>query len=97
MKHIKQERSLPKRSVMKLNFEPISLDKQTDYLKLLADCPEVASDYSFLNIWAWAEDYGLRWALKNVLFFSLRTYSYLFNTNRPSQRLVRCRLPRQLP
>jgi hypothetical protein len=73
MKHIKQERSLPKRSVMNLNFEPISLDKQTDYLKLLADCPEVASDYSFLNIWAWAEDYGLRWAWEEDLVWIKQT------------------------
>ena len=47
---------------MTLQFEPIRLEKQQDYLELLAQCPQVASDYSFINIWAWAEDYGLRWA-----------------------------------
>jgi len=47
---------------MNLQFEPISLEKQQDYLKILARCPQVASDYSFMNIWAWAEDYGLTWA-----------------------------------
>lgn len=47
---------------MTLQFEPISLEKQQDYLKILARCPQVASDYSFMNIWAWAEDYGLTWA-----------------------------------
>jgi hypothetical protein len=47
---------------MNLQFEPISFEKQQDYLKLLARCPQVTSDYSFLNIWAWAEDYGLNWA-----------------------------------
>ena len=47
---------------MSLQFEPISLEKQQDYLKILARCPQVASDYSFMNIWAWAEDYGLTWA-----------------------------------
>ena len=47
---------------MILQFEPISLEKQQDYLKMLARCPQVASDYSFMNIWAWAEDYGLTWA-----------------------------------
>jgi len=73
MKHIKQERSLPKRSVMNLNFEPISLEKQTDYLKLLEQCSEVASDYSFLNIWAWAEDYGLRWAWEEDLVWIKQT------------------------
>jgi len=47
---------------MPLTFEPISLDCQKDYLDLLSRCPQVASDYSFLNIWAWAEEYGLQWA-----------------------------------
>jgi hypothetical protein len=47
---------------MTLFFEPISLDRQTPYLDLLARCPQVPSDYSFLNIWAWAEEYGLQWA-----------------------------------
>ena len=47
---------------MNLEFEPIRLEKQEDYLKMLARCPQVASDYSFMNLWAWAEDYGLSWA-----------------------------------
>ena len=47
---------------MNLQFEPISLEKQEDYQKMLARCPQVASDYSFMNLWAWAEDYGLSWA-----------------------------------
>ena len=29
---------------------------------MLARCPQIASDYSFMNIWGWAEDYGLAWA-----------------------------------
>ena len=47
---------------MTLQFEPISFDKQQQYLERLSQCPQVASDYSFINIWAWAEDYGLAWA-----------------------------------
>ena len=47
---------------MTLQFEPIGLEKQEDYLKMLARCPQVASDYSFMNIWAWAQEYGLSWA-----------------------------------
>ncbi len=47
---------------MNLNFESITLDHQEDYLILLAQCPQIASDYSFLNIWGWAEEYELRWA-----------------------------------
>lgn len=47
---------------MTLRFEPIRLDRQEDYLAILAQCPQIASDYSFLNLWAWSEEYGLRWA-----------------------------------
>ncbi len=47
---------------MSLQFEPISLDKQEDYLNMLTRCPQVASDYSFMNLWGWAQEYGLTWA-----------------------------------
>ena len=47
---------------MDLQFEPISLEKQQDYLEMLTRCPQISSDYSFMNIWGWAEDYGLTWA-----------------------------------
>ncbi len=52
---------------MKLKFEPIDLERQQEYLALLAQCPQAASDYSFLNIWAWAEEYGLHWAWDGTL------------------------------
>jgi hypothetical protein len=48
--------------MMSLRFEPIDLEKQEDYLKILARCPQVASDYSFLNLWAWSPEYELSWA-----------------------------------
>ena len=47
---------------MDLRFEPISLDRQEDYLEIFSRCPQIASDYSFLNLWAWAEEYGVSWA-----------------------------------
>ncbi len=47
---------------MTLHFEPIRLDRQEDYLAILAQSPQIASDYSFLNLWAWSEEYGLNWA-----------------------------------
>jgi len=50
-----------------LGFEPISLDRQEDYLEKLSQCPQVASDYSFLNLWAWANEYELRWAWEDDL------------------------------
>jgi hypothetical protein len=58
---------------MPLRFEPISLDRQKEYLDLLAACPQVASDYSFLNLWAWAEDYGLRWAWQEEMVWIQQT------------------------
>ena len=47
---------------MNLQFDPINLDRQNDYLEVLSRCPQITSDYSFLNLWAWAEEYELRWA-----------------------------------
>lgn len=64
---------MPKRFVMNLSFEPISLAKQKDYLELLDNCPQVASDYSFLNLWAWADDYGLHWAWEENLVWIKQT------------------------
>ena len=58
---------------MSLRFEPISLDRQKDYLALLEKSPQVASDYSFLNLWAWAEDYGLQWAWEADLVWIKQT------------------------
>lgn len=42
-------------------FTPVSLDRQAEYLERFAQCPQKASDYSFVNIWGWAEEYGLEW------------------------------------
>lgn len=47
---------------MQIQFTPIDLSRRADYRARLAKCAEVASDYSFLNLWAWAEEYGLTWA-----------------------------------
>jgi hypothetical protein len=47
---------------MSYEFEPLSLDRRAAYLERFARCPEKASDYSFANIWGWAEEYGLEWS-----------------------------------
>lgn len=47
---------------MPFQFEPIKLDRQNEYLECWAHCPQKASDYSFVNLWAWKEPYGLLWA-----------------------------------
>ena len=47
-------------------------------MELLGKCPQVASDYSFLNLWAWAEDYGLHWAWEDDLVWIKQTYPETF-------------------
>jgi hypothetical protein len=64
---------------MDLLFEPVTLEKQSVYLDYLARCPERSSDYSFLNIWAWAPEYGLEWAWEDDLVWIRQT--------RPTERL----------
>lgn len=43
------------------HFTPVTLHGQERYLSLLALCPQKTSDYSFANIFGWAEEYGLEW------------------------------------
>lgn len=47
---------------MQLNFEPIDISRQEEYQAKLAQCSQIASDYSFINIWGWGPEYGLHWA-----------------------------------
>lgn len=47
---------------MALAFEPIRLERQAEYTKLFESCLQSASDYTFANIWGWAEEYDLSWA-----------------------------------
>jgi hypothetical protein len=58
---------------MRLNFDPITLDKQRDYLEYFVACPQKASDYSFVNLWGWAEEYGLSWAWSDGLVWIKQT------------------------
>ncbi len=58
---------------MALNFEEITLDRQEDYLTYFDSCLEVSSDYSFVNIWGWAEEYGLVWACSDNLVWIKQT------------------------
>jgi len=43
-------------------FCPISLDGQAEYNRLLAQCTQKPSDYSFVNLWGWGREYGLEWS-----------------------------------
>lgn len=58
---------------MKLFFEPITIDKQNKYLDYFSRCPQKTSDYSFINLWGWAEEYGLLWAWENDLIWLKQT------------------------
>lgn len=50
-----------------LNFEDIALSGQDAYLSLLERSGVKASDYSFINLWGWAHEYGLSWAWEDGL------------------------------
>jgi hypothetical protein len=43
-------------------FEPVRLEQQSAYAQIVAATPQCPSDYSFTNLWGWAEEYGLEWA-----------------------------------
>ncbi len=58
---------------MREGFEEISLDRRDAYLERLAKCPQKVSDYSFGNLWGWAEEYGLRWRFGESHVWILQT------------------------
>ncbi len=58
---------------MPLNFEPISLNKQNEYLDTFGRCPQKSSDYSFINLWGWSNDYGLYWAWSDDMVWIKQT------------------------
>jgi len=58
---------------MNLIFEPVRLEKGTIYLQRLSECANRASDYSFINLWGWAEEYGLQWAWDEDLVWIQQT------------------------
>lgn len=59
---------------MSLNFEPIRVNQQEAYIRMLAFCPQPTSDYSFVNLWAWADEYGLIWAWENDMVWIQQTF-----------------------
>ena len=54
---------------MQMDFEPIRLEQQADYLKALEQCSQKSSDYSFSNLFGWADEYGLTWAWDDNLIW----------------------------
>jgi len=47
---------------MTLEFEPITLARQDEYNHRFDACLQAASDYTFTNLWGWAEEHDLSWA-----------------------------------
>ncbi len=58
---------------IQLNFEPIDLKRQSEYLARFDQCTQKVSDYSFVNLWSWAEEYGLFWSWTDDLVFIKQT------------------------
>lgn len=58
---------------MSLVFEPVTKKKQDQYLKFLDACPLKSSDYSFVNLWSWADTHGLMWAWDSNLVWIKQT------------------------
>jgi len=45
-----------------MNFQKIELEQQDDYNRRLAMSGYGVSDYSFVNLWSWADKYQLTWS-----------------------------------
>lgn len=45
-----------------LIFEPITFERKDEYMERLALSNTKSSDFSFTNIWGWADEYSLEWA-----------------------------------
>ncbi len=58
---------------MTFDFMPITIDRQADYRGFLEKTPQVTSEYSFINLWSWAVDYGLQWAFSDHLVWIRQT------------------------
>ncbi len=59
---------------MKLDFQPISLDRQKEYGERLRLMPQVSSDYSFVHFWSWRNEYQLEWAWDTELVWIRQNY-----------------------
>jgi len=54
---------------MSFKFKPIGLTDQSEFQKYLSECPQIASDFSFTNLWSWAPVYGLEWSFLDELIW----------------------------
>ena len=58
---------------MTLEFEPVAgpagLSRQKEFLSRISLSGQVTSDYSFVNLWGWAEEHDLSWAWEKDLIW----------------------------
>ncbi len=54
-------------------FTPITLAGRSLYQEYFQRTPERAADYTFTNLWAWAHEFGLEWALRHDLCWLRQT------------------------
>ena len=52
---------------MPIAFGAITLEQQAAYRSRLKQCATITSDYSFVNLWSWSEEYDLTWAWEEDL------------------------------
>ncbi len=54
-------------------FNPITLCCQEKFDKVLKECPQLTSDYTFANIWGWTDYYGLELTCSDDLVWIRQT------------------------
>jgi hypothetical protein len=56
-----------------IDFTPVSLSNMKAYREFHDACRTRAGDYSFTNLWGWAEHYGLEWSFSGDLCWIRQT------------------------
>jgi len=62
---------------MKNAFTPVNLDDMAVYQKFHTASGTRAADYSFTNLWGWAEHYGLEWQFTEKLCWIRQTKPFI--------------------
>jgi hypothetical protein len=52
------------------------MEQQDDYRRHLAQCSQIASDYSFTNLFGWGPEYGLEWAWQDNLVWIRQSHPF---------------------
>lgn len=56
-----------------MRFQPIDLSLRQTHAAYFSRTPRRAADYTFTNLWGWAEEYGLEWAEAHGLLWIRQT------------------------